>query len=362
MIMKSTFLITALVILLTSPIFGNDGIYLNRGGLFYPVNETKITLEKESLSFTVRDKVAQVDILFEFNNPENEERKLLVGFQAPTATGDVSDETSNKNQISNFRILKDGELLPYQLKAAGCADCELKDPKDFHFSQGNTGVFVYLFEMTFKPGINKVNHSYSFPASTNVAFNQIYKYILTTGANWANGKINDLTVSMDMGTNNYFYVHDIFGSRANWSVIGVGKVTNQKFNHFDADSCRMVRILSGRLQIEVRDFSPTKNIEFGIINEDSFINNITDFSKIKTGKVLELTRLNPKRTYSREELRLLRNTIYAQHGYIFKDKDLRDYFSQFEWYLPDPNLTMEQIVLTEREKLFVDEILKKEKE
>jgi len=363
MIMKTTFLITALIILLTSSIFGNDGVYLNRGGLFYPVKETKISLVKENLSFTIHDKVAQVDIQFEFNNPEPEERKVLVGFQAPTAVGDVSDEISNKNQISNFMILKDGVILPYQLKAADCADCKPKDLQEFHFSQGTTGVFVYLFEVTFKPGINRINHSYSFPASRNVAFDQIYNYILTTGAKWANGKINDLTLSVDMGTNNYFYVHDIFGSKAKWSVIGVGKVTNQKFTHFDIDSCRMVRVLSGRLQIEVKDFSPTKNIEFGIISEDSFINMTTDFASIKSGKVLELGRLSlsPTRIYSPEELHLLRNTIYAQYGYVFKDKNLRDYFSQFEWYMPDPNLSLKQIVLTEKEKAFVDEILKKEK-
>jgi hypothetical protein len=31
-------------------------------------------------------------------------------------------------------------------------------------------------------------------------------------------------------------------------------------------------------------------------------------------------------------LMLIRNAIYARHGYIFQSKDLRDFFSQFEWY------------------------------
>lgn len=30
----------------------------------------------------------------------------------------------------------------------------------------------------------------------------------------------------------------------------------------------------------------------------------------------------------------MRNSIYARHGYIFKRKDLADYFSQFPWYTP----------------------------
>lgn len=35
-----------------------------------------------------------------------------------------------------------------------------------------------------------------------------------------------------------------------------------------------------------------------------------------------------------EQLRLLRNAIFAYHGYIFKSDDLRWYFNQFRWYNP----------------------------
>lgn len=35
-----------------------------------------------------------------------------------------------------------------------------------------------------------------------------------------------------------------------------------------------------------------------------------------------------------ERLRILRNTVYARHGYIFKSKDLKEYFSRFDWYRP----------------------------
>lgn len=38
--------------------------------------------------------------------------------------------------------------------------------------------------------------------------------------------------------------------------------------------------------------------------------------------------------YNKTELRLMRNTIYARHGYIFKSADLRAHFSRFSWYVP----------------------------
>ncbi len=34
------------------------------------------------------------------------------------------------------------------------------------------------------------------------------------------------------------------------------------------------------------------------------------------------------------QLRLLRNAIFAQHGYAFASEDLRHHFGQFEWYSP----------------------------
>ena len=364
--MKTT-ITTILTLILTISVYGNDGVYLTRGGIIYPTTESKISLDREILSFSVQDKVCRVDILFEFYNPENIDRKLLVGFQAPTAAGDVSEEICNTNQIANFTIISNGQVLPYKLKAAECENCELKETKDIYFSQMEPGVFVYLFELTFKPGLNKLNHSYTFPSSSNVVFDQIYNYILTTGAKWAGGKIKNLTVSFDFGYNKYFYINDVFGKSANWSIIGSGKITNEKFDNYGMtdDTAKMVRIISGQLQIEATEFQPKSNIEFGIINDNFFSTALID-QKPALFHALKYHTLDMKYyeedELTKEDLKLLRNTIYAQYGYAFKSKDLQDYFAKFEWYLPNPNLTMEQIKLTEKEKKFIDEILKREKE
>jgi len=40
---------------------------------------------------------------------------------------------------------------------------------------------------------------------------------------------------------------------------------------------------------------------------------------------------------SKNQLRILRNSIYAQKGLIFKDKELTDFFKQFTWYKPSLN-------------------------
>ena len=38
--------------------------------------------------------------------------------------------------------------------------------------------------------------------------------------------------------------------------------------------------------------------------------------------------------YNSEELRLMRNDIYARHGYCFKIKDMRYHFESQDWYMP----------------------------
>jgi hypothetical protein len=42
---------------------------------------------------------------------------------------------------------------------------------------------------------------------------------------------------------------------------------------------------------------------------------------------------------STKALRIVRNTIYARRGYIFKAKDLTSHFNKFPWYAPDAAVT-----------------------
>jgi len=37
-------------------------------------------------------------------------------------------------------------------------------------------------------------------------------------------------------------------------------------------------------------------------------------------------------TFNKNELRIIRNMVYAKYGYIFNSKDLREYFSKYKWY------------------------------
>lgn len=80
----------------------------------------------------------------------------------------------------------------------------------------------------------------------------------------------------------------------------------------------------------------TINYDTSVNNENSYYdNNATDESEYEYEYLRER-----EMTYadvegkSAEELRLMRNYIFARRGYIFESEDLKEYFEQFSWYVP----------------------------
>ncbi len=80
----------------------------------------------------------------------------------------------------------------------------------------------------------------------------------------------------------------------------------------------------------------TINYDTSLNNESSYYdNNAIDESEYEYEYLRER-----EMTYadvegkSAEELRLMRNYIFARRGYIFESEDLKEYFEQFSWYVP----------------------------
>lgn len=324
------------VLLLTHSLFAQD--VTSHGGNIFPTKKTNISIEKEIISFTVKEETAYVHILYEFNNPNAKEQTIPVRLNAAA-------QFSNPCQIKNFTILQEGKIIPYQLKIRTCEECELTDPENF--VEDGYGDFVFLFDLTFQPGLNSIQNSFNFPRDGDMDVYANYYHTLANGENWAGGKINDLTVNIDMGLNQYFFVGDPFGENADWSIIGTGKVSDESFIYYGDFPSKFARTLSGKLQIKVSDFQPEDDISFGKTNQYLLTSSLGLYDEGELSKA---------------ELRILRNTVYAHYGYIFKSADLNQHFQQFEWYMPDPNVKMEDIVLTKTETEFLSQIMELEKQ
>ena len=45
--------------------------------------------------------------------------------------------------------------------------------------------------------------------------------------------------------------------------------------------------------------------------------------------------------YTSPDLRIIRNTIFAKYGYMFKSTDLQKHFARFKWYRPNESITQQ---------------------
>ncbi|MBP6659759.1 MAG: YARHG domain-containing protein [Chitinophagales bacterium] len=78
------------------------------------------------------------------------------------------------------------------------------------------------------------------------------------------------------------------------------------------------------LSMSRKDFKYIPNAEEFNIDKELLDKNVsTDILKTKEVE-----------NQSKQRLRMLRNLIYARHGYTFKNKDVRNIFEGYEWYLP----------------------------
>lgn len=346
----------------------NDGTFLSNGSIIYPINETRVSLEKEIIRFKCLNGIASVNVYFEFKNPLNTPIKSLVGFVSPFYYFEKIEENKPQNLIRKFVVISNNKILPYTRNWTKCDTCELFALPDDYNEENFSGQIIHLFDVEFKPGINKISHSFEFSASTYVFLEQIYTYILQTGKKWAGGTIKDFTLEIDMGENQLLFVDDIFGENADWKIIGSGKICNEKLTDdiFEDYNIKLVRLNSGYLMIQTFNFAPEKDIYFGLIDRTWFVSRMYNKGKFSEDFLNALSEIKYDDYYeeiqiSHKDLQLLRNLIYAQYNYDFKNKEYKNFFGQFDWYMPDPILKMENIKLSETHKNCLRRLLELEK-
>lgn len=59
------------------------------------------------------------------------------------------------------------------------------------------------------------------------------------------------------------------------------------------------------------------------------------------------------KTKTKEELRLIRNEVFARKGYVFKSEDLNTYYKTKSWYTPDSTI---EVTLSDEEHSYIDKI------
>lgn len=92
---------------------------------------------------------------------------------------------------------------------------------------------------------------------------------------------------------------------------------------------------------EYVDWSSSKMIPQMYQNEDGSVDTmVNEFYRAASASVYELNASKMKLTGSdlknlkKLDLEIIRNTIFARHGYAFKQRSVRQFFDQVEWYVP----------------------------
>lgn len=116
------------------------------------------------------------------------------------------------------------------------------------------------------------------------------------------------------------------------------------------------------LEYTYRDYSKTKSIkaydeEDEEYLEDGMLSSTQKIFDYNPSKVI-LTE-SELRELTKGDLIILRNSIYAKHGYSFKKLSLRNYFDDMDWYMPV--FVDIKSYLTEIEKTNIKNMLKHEK-
>ena len=317
-------------IFLAGTAFANDTYFFTSGGNLIPAEETDISVEMKSeiISIVLQPKYYEVTVDFEFYN-NGRTVDLLVGF--PYFEAGIGGH----GKLYDFKCWTNGELKDFS-----------DTPIIRNFSKDNYNAEELE---------NAYTRTITFPAksitNTTVKYKSEYgrdtegyiiKYLYGTGSSWKNS-IGNITLILE---NNLPYDNP------------------NGFRLPKGDATAFSRIADNKWEAHFSDIEP----------------DYTDCITIHTKDILEDT--GPKCFplygykfrdvkasegwlfwYTKPQLRILRNTIYALHGYDFKSADLKQLFAEWgQYWAPkyevNPDFTEDE--LSEIEKYNIQLLYKEE--
>ena len=357
------------LLLLSTALYANDGAFFGSGNHLVPIMETDISVQKEILYLKkIQNKYIEVSVYYEFFNPK-EDKEITVGFEAESPSGDVNGAPKNGHHpyMFDFTVNLNNAFLPYQIayvtdslyaKGGKIKSIDLntfdgnKDGNDIDFR------YVYHFKAKFKKGVNILKHTYKYNISQDIAYNYHFDYILTAANRWANKRIDDFTLIIDMGAFQTASIErTFFKSGREWLLSGVGKITETAHkgagDGTDLNTTNFY-VQQGLLLFQKKNFTPKGELRIcdwalwvhqsaGFPIDYPFTIDLPNFNDISEGK-------------TDEEKRLLRNLPFARRGYIFKDKTLQAFYNKQDWYQPNPSYIPEVEHLSQKEKELINSL------
>lgn len=346
----------------------NDSAYFTSGNHLIPISESDIHVQKEILSINRKsESEIEVMVYYEFYNP-NKSKKITVGFEAMSPSGDaqVTPKDGRHPYISEFTVEVNSSILPYKVamvddslyyKNGQIKGLESKQIADKSYDGWAEYSYVYYFDAVFNQGLNIVKHTYTFDLSGGVMYNYNFDYVLSAAARWGNKQIDDFTLIVNMGEFQDFYIRKtFFDNIKDWNIVGIGKAMNKSIDWLEGteleESVLHFYMMKGSLVFRKQNFVPKDEL---FLISPRFMQ-IIDYDHFDYRRQLQLpltTELYFESTADDLSKKILRNLPFAKRGYVFSNPELKKYYTNQFWYIPNPSYKSNMDDLAPKEQEWV---------
>ena len=313
-------LISILLSCYTLMISANDAFLGSRGGNVFPIiRNENIRMVKEEIKVIMEKDSCRVYCKFWFKNLGSKAENIFMGF--PDYFKNISEIS---NPLRGFTCAVNGQKTEFEKRSQTTEIDNIPELKRYEK--------WFCWNVQFNPGETVlVENNYNGDLGGSANGTCSFSYLIGTAQTWsstiANGKV-------------------IF----DYSKIASKAFVDTTFYSDKALPTGLKRsIYNDSIVFSYSNYLPKWN--------ESLKVNLLCFWKYPYGELQKGLTEYPFRNnlffqpFSKQMLRLMRNEVFARHGYIFKDTKLNDYFSSQKWYKPDRNFNSNQ--LNEFELLFL---------
>jgi hypothetical protein len=293
-----------IVFVAVSLLFADDCGVGTDGGSVFIERVKDIRMEKEEIYITLNKDNANVNCIFWFYCNGKGVRRS-VGFPDYWAEAPESSQP-----LHNFKTKINGNEIKVKKKLITITEIEGRDSSIHEYKQ------VYFWKMDFKSNdTTKIENNYTAEYGSCVYSRfQELAYIIGTGSTWE-------------------------------GTIGEGKITFDFSNFISTKWLAPIQVPDSEIKLETNEnevLFTFKNYKPKNEDEELSVKVFTPWNKIYgTSSDQEFSKFINQ--ISKAELRIMRNEVFARHGYVFKDTDLGSYFKKTVWYKPNPNFNLNRI-------------------
>lgn len=312
----------ALMFLTATPAFANDASFGGSGANLMPLKNTDVAMVHERIEMVAEGNGTawDVTVTFTFKNTSKKPVELTMGFPFPVndLEGDVNPPAGEKPPKKNAPL-----VWAFTTKVRGKTVKPKRTAIDPNEKFGLYYGFAYVWPVKFKGGEEiKVVNTYRTGMTVTSVGTSHGDYVLKTGALWKGGKIGQSEIEVRGPKRHVPCFDDRYGPT---TVPAGAKATT------NSDG-------TTTFTWDLRNFAPKEDLSVCFLDLNA--NRHMEFYQLQDSDISKL---------SKKELRIVRNTVFALHGYKFKSQDLAKHFAKKPWYVVNPKFKNSDLSKEERD-------------